>query len=86
MADRTNQQCQHFNEFPVFADRVNQEVVRTASRGEKAKVEEAVPTFKAAFLLRNSKPLSIANSNCLFIFQQCKEHFAISGDIPWKEY
>ena len=76
----------HFIQFPIFADRVNEEVVRTISRGEKAKVEAAVPTFKATFLLRNSKPLSTANNNCLLIFQQCKEPFAISGDNPWKEY
>lgn len=63
MVNRTNQQCQHFTEFSILADRIHQEVVRAASRGEKAKVKAAVPTLKAAFPLRNSKPLSIANDN-----------------------
>ena len=42
--------------------------MRIASRGEKAKVEIAVPMLKAALPLRNSKPLSTANNNCLFFF------------------
>ena len=58
-------------------------MMRAASRGEKAKVEAAVPTLKAAFPLRNSKPLSTANNNGLFIPQQCKGCCAMQApEIP----